>query len=303
MVETGITDEIILEQNDDTDITDELGVIISSSHTLTQPASATQSVGQGTKGVELVEGVSTVEGSITSQPPNLEITKVFGTFTDNGDGTYSVTFDDQLPTHTLKHEVVDAGGTVTVSGLKFGTMTLEFTRNDPLQLEITGNATHFQNDISETITTPDPNANSRQFFDCKLRIDGEIVGSVDSARIELDRGLSNFKGAEDDAEGEKRLPTQIIETTFDLTSNIVVNITNNRAYEEAVGTAHDPYTVQDDRNPVDATLVIDTDAGQDEMQLLTTLFTEVSAQKQNDGEKRTATLQGRSLNCKVEGDL
>lgn len=303
MVETGITDEIILEQSDNTDITDELGIITTASHTLNQPVEQRKSIGSGLKPIANLDQVAEITGSIEAQPPKLEVLKVFGTFTDNGDGTYTVTFDEKLPTHTLKQQKVDTGGTVTLDNFKFGSFSLDVSEGDTLSLSMDGQGTSFQNDTSETIETPTGDFSARQFFDCVISIGGTVVGSVESATIDHNRELSAFKGIEDDATGEKRLPSELIETDFSFSFNVVINIGNNRAYEEALDDSSSPLEVQDSRTNTTVSIEIDTDDGSDTFELTGALVEEVSAEQNNDGEVRTATLSGVAFDGTVNGDI
>lgn len=303
MVQTGVTDEIILEDSGNTDITDELGVITSASHTVNQPVDQRRSIGQGAKPVTNLDNLAEITGGIECQPPKLEILKVFGSYTDNGNGTYTVTFDDTLPTHTFKQQKVDSGGTVTLTGFKFGSFSLSVSENETLSLSMDGQGTDFSNDTSETISTPSGDFSARQFFDCKLDIDGTNVGSVDSATIDLNRSLNAFKGIEDDASGEKRLPTEIIEENFELSFNIVINIENNRAYEEALDDTSSPLEVQDSRSNVPITLIVETDAGTDDFKLTGCLVDEVSSDQENNGQKRTATITGVAQDGTIDGDI
>lgn len=300
-VQTGVTDEIKLEDSSNDDVTADLGVITSASHTISQPVDQFRSVGQGLKPVANVDNVAQIEGSVDCQPEDLRALRVFGSESTGG-GTYTVTLDDQLPTHTFKQEKVDSGGTVTLKNFKFGSFSLEVSQDNTLSLSMDGEGDDVEVDKTETFSTPSGEFNPRQFFDCIVKIDGSAVGSVESATIDHNRDLKAFKGIEDDAAGEKRLPTAVIPRDFSLSFNMVINIEDNRAYEEALDTTTNPLQVQDTRSNSTVTLEVDTPSGTDTFDLNSSRFGEVSADQENDGEKRTATLTGVAQDGQIDGD-
>jgi len=304
MVQTGITDEILLEETGGgTDITQFLGPITGAGHTVTQDVNQRKSIGQGVKPVTNLDTVAELQGSLDFQPGDMQWLQLFGSFTDNGDGTYTVTLDQTLDQYTFKQQKVDDGGTVTLDNFTFGSFTLDVGEGDTMSVSVDGQSTDFQNDTTETITTPAVTQEPRQFFQCYVEIGGTAVGSVDSASIDHNRSLQQFKGLEDDADGRKRLPTEIIPSDFSLSYSLVVNIENNRAYEEALDDTTSPLEIQDSRSDTTVTLVVETEAGTDRLELTGALFDEVSADMENNGEKRTATITGVALDATVNGDL
>jgi len=289
MVETGITEEIELQEKSGGSevLTDKLGLIQSATHTVSQSVETVASVGQGAQPQANVDGVAQIEGGVTCNPSNLEILELFGTFTDNGDGTYTVSPDDTLPSFTFKQLKVSGGGTAILDGFKFGSFSLSAENEGRLELTADGQGTSFKFDDSETITTESPETDVRKFFDAQVSIDGSTVGSVESFTVDFNRDLEAFKGIEDDAAGEKRTPTEIVEKIFDLSFDIVINIENGRAYEEGLGDSSSPYEVQDDRSNVDITITVETSAGSDEFKVFDALAEEVSAEQNNEGEVLT----------------
>jgi len=305
MVETGITEEIKLQEKSEGSevLTNKLGLIQSATHTVSQSVETLASIGQGAKPQANVDGVAQIEGGVTCNPSNLEILELFGTFTDNGDGTYTVSPDDTLPSFTFKQLKVSGGGTASLDGFKFGSFSLSAENEGRLELTADGQGTSFKFDDSETITTESPETDVRKFFDAQISIDGSTVGSVESFTIDFNRDLEGFKGIEDDAAGEKRTPTEIVEKIFDLSFDIVINIENGRAYEEGLGDNSSPYEVQDDRSNVDIKITVDTSAGSDEFKVFDALAEEVSAEQNNEGEVLTATVTGVAQDWQVDGDL
>jgi hypothetical protein len=172
-----------------------------------------------------------------------------------------------------------------------------------LELAADGQGTTFKFDDSETITTEAPDTQVRKFFDAQVSMDGTTVGSVDSFTVDFNRDLEAFKGIEDDAAGEKRTPTEIVEKIFDVAFDIVINIENGRAYEEALGDSSSPYEVKDDRGNITVTVTVDTPAGTDDLELQGARPEEVSAEQNNEGEVLTASVSGVAQTWTVNGDL
>jgi len=302
--QTFIADEATLEDSGSNEIIDKFGHLKTIAHTLTQPANQSYSIGQGGAAVSLTEEVMELTGTLNGEPPNLECLQVFGTYTDNGDGTYTVTPDDQLPTYTYKQQKVDGGGVATLSEYKFGSYSISVDSNGNLSVETDGQARVWDGfDDSETITTPTPAGNPREFFHATVKIDGTAVGSVESFSQDFNRNLEAIKGIEDDAAGNKRQPTAIIEKLFDVSGSIVVNIEDSRAYQEALDDSSSPYELQDTRTEVPIVLEIDTPAGTDTHQVTGCLFDEISAEMNADGEKRTASLAFVGRTWQTNGDI
>lgn len=304
-VQTGISESIkvVEKSGGSTNITNRFGVLLGADHTVTQPTETRASIGQGATPVATVDGVAEITGSITSNPAKLRVLEVFGNFTDNGDGTYTVNPTDNLSTYTIKQQKVSGGGTVTLDDFKFGSFSLSVEEEGELELEVDGQALDFSGDDSETITTESPDKNVRKFYDTKVRIDGTIVGSVESFTFDHNRNLEAFKGIEDDATGEKRKPSQIIEKIFDNSYDIVINIENLRAYENALDDSASPFEIQDSRSDVDIEIDVDTADGTDTLTLTNSRTEEVTAEMSNDAEKRTATITGVCRDWQVNGDL
>lgn len=304
MVETFIADEATLQDGSSNERLDLFGHLRQVSHAVNQPTETSHSIGQGGAALELVDNVAEISATLNGDPPNLECLRVFGSYTDNGDGTYTVSPTDELPTYTFKQQVVSGGGTATLSGFKFGQFTLSIDTGGSISVETEGQALDWDGfDDSETITTPDPAGGPRRFFDATIKADGTAIGSLESFSQDFNRNLESIKGIEDDASGEKRTPTAIVEKLYDGSGNMVVNVENSRAYEEALGDSSSPFTVQDDRSEVNVEVEIDTPAGTDTVTLTGVLFEELSHEKTDDGEKRTVSLSFAYRTWRVDGDI
>lgn len=303
--QTFIADEATLQEfSGGTERIDLFGHLKTISHTLNQPANTSYSIGQGGAAQALTEDVIELSAQLNGEPPNLECLRVFGDYTDNGDGTYTITPADQLPRYTYKQQKISDGGVATVDEFKFGSYSLSVDSNGNLSVETSGQARVWGGfDDSETISTPSPAGNPREFFHATVKIDGTAVGSVESFNQDFNRNLEAIKGIEDDAASEKRQPTAIIEKLFDVSGSMVINITNSRAYQEALDDSSSPYELQDTRTEVPITLEVDTTAGTDEHTVTGCLFDEISAEMNADGEKRTASMAFVGRTWQTDGDI
>lgn len=302
--QTFIADEATLTDGSGNERIDLFGHLKTISHTINQPVNQSYSIGQGGDAQALTDGVVEPNGQLNGEPPNLECLRLFGTYTDNGDGTYTITPDDNLPTYTFKQQKIDDGGVATLSEYKFGSYSLSASSDGNLSIETEGLARVFDGfDESETITTPTPAGDPREFFHAKVKIDGDDVGSVESFSQDFNRNLEAIKGLEHDAAGEKRQPTAIIEKLFDVSGSMVINIENGRAYEEALNDSSSPYELQDTRSEFDVVLEVDTPAGTDTHTVIGCLFEEISAEMNADGEKRTASLAFVGRTWETTGDI
>lgn len=305
MVETGLADAIsVVDSNGSgSEIVNKFGILVGAQHSQSQDVTQKSSIGLQPRVQENLDGVAEISGQITSNPPNLQVLEIFGTFTDNGDDTYTVEPDENLPVFEMEQQKIDGGGVATLEGFKFGSFSLSVQEDQELELEVSGMGDGFEFDDTATISQSQPDGSPRRFFDCKVKMDGTVVGSVDTATLDFNRDLEAFKGIEDDAAGEKRTPTELIEKMFGLSFNIVINIEDATAYEKALDDAGNPYTIQDERSDITISIVIDTDAGTDEITYTGARAEEVSADMANDVEKRTATVSGVAQDWDVDGDL
>jgi len=305
MVETGLSENISIKDSGSTEKADLLGIISAANHSKSEDVNQVASVGQGAQYQQNIDGLVEVTGSVTGMPPNLKCLQFLGSFTDDGDGTYTVEPTTTLPEYTFKQQKIEGGGTATLSNFKFGSFSLSGSEGENLEVEFSGMGKDFSFDDSETISTPSVSGTVRRFFDLKVKIGDSpsVIGSVESFTIDFNRNLEAFKGIEDFTSGSKRKPTELIEKLFDGSFNLVINITDSTAYQRAMDDTSSPYEVNDSRTDTKVQLVIDTSAGTDTLELTGARPDEVSADMANDAEKRTVTLSGVYQDWSVDGDL
>ncbi len=298
-IQTGISDEVVIEEKDSgTDITQYLGRITGASHTYRDPTDQGYGIGDW-KPQEIMEGQVTIEGSVTCMPPDLQPFRLIGTYTDE-DGTYTITPDKKLTEMTFKQQKIDDGGVVTIDSFKFGSYTMRFGEDQDLEIEFSGQGKSFQLDTGSTIDTPSSTYDTRRFYDVKVAIDGETIGSVSSFTADFNRDLEAVRGLEDSS---SRTPTEIIEKNFDHSFDIDINITDGDAYKHALNDTSSPYTVQDNKSTVDVTVTITTSSGSDEYQMTGCMVSEISSDMSDDAEKRIASIRGVATDVTIDGDI
>ena len=302
---TGIGDAVnIIREKDSTDITDQLGIIVNVSWSINLPENRKSSVGKTPTLQAAVAQPAEVGLTIDLEIPDFKAFKLFGTFTDNGDGTYDVTLDDKLPEFTAKLEVTNNEDNLKLTGLKFlgpNNLTIRTGNAVNLTLEAQGKDADL---LSENITQPDPK-NPSQPLDAYLKLGGNDVASVDSATIIYDRSqgpdAGPTRGLKNANAGNRRQPDQVIEGNKFLDFDSTIQITDKQAFEETFNSTSQPYGIEDATTRTTATIVIND--GDDNFKLTDTKITENTGELTNEaGEIRTVDISGNSFDAKINGN-
>lgn len=301
---TGIADDIqIIRESDSQDVTGDLGVIANAEYIIDLPENPRSSVGKAPTLQYAVQQPARIQLRLDLEPSGLDVFKLQGTFTDNGDGTYDVTLDDRLPDFTAKLQVTDSDDNLELSGLKFLTGTLTIQNGEPVEATFEADGTDAQF-IDETVTTPDP-SDPVQPLDAFLRLGGNDVGAADSASITHDRSQGRdagpVRGLKDPSVDERRSPDQIIEGNKILEFDTTVQITDAQAYEETFNSTSQPFGVDDADARTTMTIVLNE--SNEEFQLTDAKVTQNTGELTNEaGEVRTADLSGNSFTASISGD-
>lgn len=302
-VQTGIIEELSIKDSGSTERADLLGIVSNATHDPQFPVTQMPSIGQGAKYQQNIDQVGEYTGSVTCMPHTLKALRFFGSYTDNGDGTYTIDPSEALDEYTMKQQKVDGGGVATLDKFKFGSFSLSAAEtSDAMELSMDGMARDFKFDTTETINTPDVGGTARIPQETKVKMGGVVVGSVDTWTFDHNRNLEAFKGIEDFDTTDKLKPSQILEKMFDNSYTIIINIEDGRAYSEAMDQTGDVYEIGS-RTNTDIDIVVDTAAGTDTLTLSGSRAQEITAEMANDAEKRTATVAGVALDWQVNGDL
>lgn len=302
---TGIADDInLIRESDDTDITADLGIITNVSYAINLPEDPRSSVGKAPTLQAAVQQVAEVSLTIDLEIPGFEALKLFGTFTDNGDGTYDVSLDDRLPYFTAKLGVTETDDNLELSGLKFiGPNNLTITEGEPVQLTVEAQGKDADL-LDEAITTPDPTDPS-QFLDAYLQLGGQDVAAIDSATITYDRSqgpdAGPVRGLKNANADNRRQPDEIIEGNKIFNFDSTVQITDTQVFEETFNSTSQPFGIEDATTRTSATIVINS--GDDNFELSDAKITENTGELTNEaGEIRTVDISGNSFDATVSGN-
>lgn len=303
---TGIADAInLIRENDSTDITDQLGIITRVAWTINLPENPRSSVGKAPTLQAAIQQVAEVSLTLELEINDFRALKTVGTYTNNGDGTYSFSFDDRLPEFTAKLEVTENEDNLELSGLKFlGPNTLTIQEGEPVEmtLEAQGKDADL---LDENITQPDP-LNPSQFLDAYLKLGGTDVASIDSASITYDRSqgpdAGPVRGLKNANADNRRQPDQIIEGNKIFNFDSTVQITDKQAFEETFNSTSQPFGIEDATTRTSATVVLNN--GDDNFELSDAKITENTGELTNEaGEIRTVDLSGNSFDAAVSGNI
>jgi len=286
---SGISDEINVLDSTDTDITADLGHIMGFSYGIDEQAKPYPSMGAGASYQEIIDDFAIVSCGLVINPLTFKALKLIGTVT--GTTTWTFTLDDVLPEFDIKANI-DGSYHAHVVDAKFGTCSIRVNKGNPVELVFDGLAKELKT-VSGAITNTPP-ATARMFYlDGYLKIDSDVIGSVDNITIDINRGLEATRGVEQTTAGNKRKPSELIEKMKDITFSMTVEITDTKAYEKHFGTATYPLTIQDSRSSLSLYLVFEGEQG---TITLTGAKTQTLNHDRNaDGEIRTVELKGLAL--------
>lgn len=289
---TGIDDEAqIIQESGSNDITADLGQIQSAGWTIEDPSERKAGVGSGASFQANIDGLIIPRCSVVFVAQDLEVAKLMGSLSSG-----TITFDDILPKHTQKMQV-GSNTVLSITGVKYGRMTLNVNQRDLVIAEFEGIGTDFQFS-SGTISTPDPSGTLQSWLDAVYKIDGTAVGSVESAQYTYERSLQPVRGIEDTTSGQKRLPSEIIEKIKDFRHDATIEIEDDTAWKKAHDDSSLPIDPQDSRT--DKTTAVSLDGG-GEMQLSQGRFVEDSGRLNEDKDVRTVDISGNAIAGTVTG--
>lgn len=286
---SGFDDSTLVEDSTDAEITDTIGWLRDSSHNITNSMETRASVNSGASNAYHVDKLANLSGSQEYEINSLEGLKIFGTLT-----TGSISFDDILPTNTVKTNTDDSNY-LEFTGVKFGSFSLNIARGETITLSVDWKATGV-NPTSGTISPTEPSSEPETFLDVYVKIGGTVVGSLDSITIDYDRDTEHRRGIEEYSSGEKRLATHIKEMIKSISADVSIEVEDQTAWEQVMSTSSG---IEDSRS--DTSLSVELATNSETLSLTGFRANEVSEDKTNDGDVRTADLTGTALGMSVTG--
>lgn len=288
---TGIEDAVkVTDESDSSEITSELGHVISANHNINNNTTTEASVNSGSTRAYHVDGVAELSISMEVNAVDLLVFQVFGTY-DSTAGT--ITFDDTLPEYTVGMNTDDSNF-ADIKNVKFGSGSITISRGESISVSLEGNGKDIDRQAG-SISPGTPSSEPQQFFEVHVDIDGTTVGSLDSVTFEIDRDLESRRGIEDVSSGDKRKPTTIQEKLKLFSFDMSIEITDQTAWDEVTDTTDG---IADSRSDYPITLHFKNG---EQINIKEARSVDLDHTKENDGEVRVADITGEALDADISG--
>lgn len=302
MVESGLSENVKLLDSSGTDRTDELGFVESATFRFDEAEEAERSVGSGGKPVDIRDSTVEFTGSLTFKPTTLKGLRVFGDFTDDGDGTYTITFpgDQQLEQHKNLKGQFDGNNVFSLRDVKLDDLTVEAGLDDAVTVEF-GNVLALDGDVQDgSVSLSQPSDSVLQWTDAEVLINGTTVGTVESASLSINRNVSSEYGITGSTGGDARKPIALVEGNYEFEPSIVIKVQDERAYEEALDDSGTTISIQGDKSKQSLSLDF---GGDGKFKFTNAKFTAEDFEMQSEKDTRTVELSGTAEDAEVTGDI
>lgn len=303
MVESGLAEDVKLLDSNGTDRTNELGYVDNATFQFDETEEAERSVDSGGKPVDIRDSNVEFSGSLVFKPTNLKGLRVFGDYTDNGDGTYTITFpgDQQLEKHNELKGQFDTDHIFSLRDVKLDELTVDAGVDDAVTVEF-GNVLALDGDVQDgSVTSTLASGSVLQWTDAEVLINDTTVGTVESASLVINRNVSSEYGITDKTGGDARKPIALIEGNFEFEPSIVIKVQDERAYEEALDDTGSTISIQGDKSK--QSLSLDFGNGDGKFKFTNAKFTADEFEMQSEKDSRTVELTGLAEDAEVTGDI
>lgn len=243
-MESGIAEDILFEDEDGNDITEDFGAFSSASFEIQDENRAERSIGSGGKPVNISDGPVENQASLTCKPETLEVLKIMGSFdSENGE----ITFEENLPEHETLQGQFTSDHSFKFSDFKVGGFTLEAGIDESVTIEFDPIHAKTGEILDEETPEFNQDCNPLNWTDSTLKIDGEEFGVIESiAGNTLDRDISPEHGI-----GSGREPEAVVEGNFSINPDFVVKVEDAEPWEKMLDDTSYPLTIQDSKDPID----------------------------------------------------
>jgi hypothetical protein len=302
MVESGLSENVKLLDSSGTDRTDELGFVESATFRFDEAEEAERSVGSGGKPVDIRDSTVEFTGSLTFKPTTLKGLRVFGDFTDDGDGTFTITFpgDQQLEQHNELKGQFEGNNVFSLRDVKLDDLTVEAGLDDAVTVEF-GNVLALDGDVQDgSVSLSQPSDSVLQWTDAEVLINGTTVGTVESASLSINRNVSSEYGITGSTGGDARKPIALVEGNYEFEPSIVIKVQDERAYEEALDDSGTTISIQGDKSKQSLSLDF---GGDGKFKFTNAKFTAEDFEMQSEKDTRTVELSGTAEDAEVTGDI
>jgi hypothetical protein len=293
MVESGLSENVKLLDS---------SFVESATFRFDEAEEAERSVGSGGKPVDIRDSTVEFTGSLTFKPSTLKGLRVFGEFTDNGDGTYTITFpgDQQLEQHDELRGQFDGNNIFSLRDVKLDDLTVEAGLDDAVTVEF-GNVLALDGDVQDgSVSLSQPSDSVLQWTDAEVLINGTTVGTVESASLSINRNVSSEYGITGSTGGDARKPIALVEGNYEFEPSIVIKVQDERAYEEALDDSGTTISIQGDKSKQSLSLNF---GGDGKFKFTNAKFTAEDFEMQSEKDARTVELTGTAEDAEVTGDI
>jgi hypothetical protein len=241
-IETGLKENIKLEDDSNTEVQDLFGSYASASAVIDESSRREGTIGNEGKAAEVADGPVENSAVIECKPESLEILKLMGTF-DSGAGT--ITFPADLPKHNLLQAQFTDSHSFKFEDFKVGGFTLSCTLDESVFIEFSPILAETGSIPKTTVDVDAVTGQALQWTDSTVKINGSQFGVTESVESSLDRNISSEYGL-----GSGREPEEIVEGEFNIEISLVVKVEDASPYEELLDDSSFPLTVSESRGNV-----------------------------------------------------
>lgn len=281
---TGVDDAIRILDSEETEITDDLGWIISCDHEISNNTESKSSVTSGWKNSYNVDGVVEISGSLEVEITSLKALKVFG---EHNKDNEEVIFLGDLPTFTIE-ESIDGDNYNEFTGVKFTSASIDLSIEESVVVTLDWIARDKSKETGGVTEPSEPSEEALRWYSADVQVDGSTVGCLEGASVEIDRNASGEACIGDKADGEKRLIEEVVEKLLSIDHDIDIRITDDKAW--------DLVNTDDNREDKTVAFVFDND---EELTLTGARFDSVSTEKDDTADLRTASVDGTALDIDI----
>jgi len=306
----GISDAVEVYDANGDEVTDELGIIQTSSYEINLNTTRRGDVNSGANYKTTVDGVAQYNTSLSIEAPDLKPLKLLGNYEeDTEEDTWTIEFPKRHPYNQyVRQRVVgdssDDNQVNQFEGVKFDRAEINIEQEAPVTIDMDGMALDWEQLSNYSISPSSDDSDVLEWLEVWVEINGEEVGSIETASIIYDRDAESKRGVEKKDEGDIRNPSEIRERMKDFDVDLVVEITDNTAFEAFV----EDYTsgsksVQDENRDGVEVAIRSRRAETGDFVVEDVVFPDLDGELADNAEDRTVSLSGFGLQAHIEGEL
>lgn len=293
--ESGILDRVLVLDSGGSDITTDLGHIIGAGFGIDNQTYKGASLNNGAGYVDIFDKMAIISCDLAVNPIDFRALKLIGGITTQQDGSWTWAWAETLPTLTMKGNIHGSNNYATLTGVKFGDVSIKLSYGNPVEISFKGYAKDITKS-SGSLTASVPSTARMNYLDGYVAdgSDNEFA-KLQNMTIELKRGLEVRGGIEKWVANSKRKPGDIIEKLKDITFSGTADITDDSLFTKVMGGD----SIADSRTDLTLKLAFSTTQGT--LVLSGARISSLNHSKSADGEVRTVDFNGTALDISASG--